>query len=180
LESPNGKLFVLTRGPGFPERRENHPDPAMTAFARLLALSFSLCLTSACATADSGTWVELKGKRYTVEIADDNAERERGLMFRDELPAGHGMIFIHDTEEPQAYWMKNTKIPLDILYFDHARKLVSAQQRVPPCSLGDKCPPFASEGPALYVLEINAGDAEALGVKPGDQLVFGPGIPVKK
>ena len=57
--------------------------------------------------------------------------------------------------------MKNTKIPLDILYFDQDRKLVSVQQRVPPCSLGDRCPPFPSEGPALYVLELNAGTVEA-------------------
>jgi uncharacterized membrane protein (UPF0127 family) len=72
--------------------------------------------------------------------------------------------------------MKNTKIPLDILYFDESLKLVSAQQRVPPCSLGDNCPPFPSEGPALYVLELNAGLAEELGVKPGDPLTLGPGV----
>jgi hypothetical protein len=152
----------------------------MTTALRLLCLSITFCLTSACATASSDSWVELKGKRFTVEVADDDAERERGLMFRDELAADHGMIFIHDFEAPQAYWMKNTRIPLDILYFDHNRKLVSAQQLVPPCSLGDNCPPFASEGPALYVLELNAGVAESLGVKTGDELVFGPGIVGKK
>lgn len=152
----------------------------MTAQPRLLALVIAFTLTSGCATANSGSWVELKGKRFAVEVADDDAERQRGLMFRDEMAADHGMIFIHDTEEPQAYWMKNTKIPLDILYFDHERKLVSAQQDVPPCSLGDNCPPFPSDGPALYVLELNAGLAESLGVKPGDELVFGPEIPAKK
>jgi uncharacterized membrane protein (UPF0127 family) len=152
----------------------------MRTFPRLLALSIALCSTAGCATADGGSWVELKGKRFSVEIADDDAERQRGLMFRDEMPADHGMIFIHDEEMPQAYWMKNTKIPLDILYFDHARKLVSAQERVPPCSLGDQCPPFASEEPALYVLELNAGLAESLGVKAGDELIFGPGVPSKK
>ena len=150
----------------------------MNPLLRTLGLGALLAATSGCATgSDNNNWVELKGHRYVVEIADDNAERARGLMFRDEMADDHGMIFIHDAEEPQAYWMKNTKIPLDILYFDHDRKLVSAQQRVPPCSLGDQCPPFASEGPALYVLELNAGQAEAMGLKPGDEIKFGPGIP---
>lgn len=145
---------------------------ARTLSAALLA-SFAL---SGCANAGSGAWVELKGHRYTVEIADSDAERARGLMFRDTLDADHGMLFIHDAEEPQAYWMKNTKIPLDILYFDHERHLVSMQQRVPACSAGDQCPPYGSDGNALYVLELNAGQAAGLGVKAGDPLVFGPGI----
>ena len=132
-----------------------------------------------CASADS-PWVELKGKRFEVEIADDAAKRERGLMFRDDMAANHGMLFIHDAEAPQAYWMKNTKIPLDILYFDHQRKLVSEQLNVPPCSEGDRCPPYPSEAPALYVLELNAGTAEAAGVKAGDELTFGPGIGSQK
>ena len=63
-------------------------------------------LLSACA--NGGSWVEVGGERFTVEIADDDAERARGLMFRDELATGTGMLFIHDAEEPQAYWMKNT------------------------------------------------------------------------
>jgi len=137
-------------------------------------------LLAGCASADSSPWVELKGKRYEVEIADDAAKRERGLMFRDDMAANHGMLFIHDTEAPQAYWMKNTKIPLDILYFDHQRKLVSEQLNVPPCSGGDRCPPYPSEGAALYVLELNAGTAEASGVKDGDELTFGPGIGSQK
>jgi uncharacterized membrane protein (UPF0127 family) len=152
----------------------------MTAISRTLSLGIAFCLLSACATAGSDSWVELKGKRFIVEVADDDAERARGLMFRDELADGHGMVFLHDEEAPQSYWMKNTRIPLDILFFDHSRKLVSAQQRVPPCSLGDGCPPFRSEVPALYVLELNAGVAESLGVKAGDELTFGPGITSKK
>jgi uncharacterized membrane protein (UPF0127 family) len=132
--------------------------------------------TVACATGSDGRWVELRGHRFVVEIADDEPERERGLMFRDALADDHGMVFIHDLEAPQAYWMKNTKIPLDIFYFDHARRLVSVQRDVPPCSLGDRCPPFPSEGPALYVLELNAGSADSLGVRPGDELKFGPGV----
>ena len=148
----------------------------MRRFRSLAAFILAALVLSGCASAGAGSWVELKGKRFSVEIAANEAERERGLMFRDELPTDHGMLFIHDTEEPQAYWMKNTRIPLDILYFDHQRHLVSMQQRVPPCSAGDQCPPYASEGAALYVLELNAGQAESIGAKTGDEVKFGPGI----
>lgn len=129
-----------------------------------------------CAT-DSGQWVELRGQRFTVEVADDHDERARGLMFREQLAEGTGMLFVHDEQRPLAYWMKNTKIPLDIFYFDASRKLVSVSRNVPPCSLGDRCPPYPSTGPALYVLELNAGQAGKLGAQPGDEIVFGPGIP---
>ncbi len=102
------------------------------AAGRMWWVAMAACvLAGGCAA--GGRWVELGGQRYQVEIADTDAERERGLMFRDELPAGHGMLFIHEREEPQAYWMKNTRIPLDILYFDEARRLVAQQRDVPPC-----------------------------------------------
>jgi uncharacterized membrane protein (UPF0127 family) len=138
-----------------------------------------ICSLSACASAHS-PWVELGGHRYAIEIADDDAERARGLMFRDTMEADRGMLFIHDRQEPQAYWMKNTKIPLDILYFDNARKLVSQQRDVPPCSLGDSCPPYPSDAPARYVLELNAGQAAQLKLENGMQMTFGPGIPEAK
>jgi uncharacterized membrane protein (UPF0127 family) len=140
----------------------------------LLMFVLSL-LPTACA--GHGPWVELAGQRYSIEVAANDAERARGLMFRDALPAGHGMLFIHEREEPQAYWMKNTRIPLDILYFDNARKLVSQQRDVPPCSLGDACPPYPSDAPARFVLELNAGEAARLRLDEGSELHFGPGIP---
>ena len=141
---------------------------------RLLLLVL-MSLLSGCANA--GSWVELGGQRYKVEIADDDAELARGLMFRDELASGHGMIFVHDREEPQAYWMKNTKIPLDILYFDNARKLVAQQRDVPPCSAGNACPSYPSNAPARYVLELNAGEAAKLKLENGAELTLGGGIP---
>ena len=144
--------------------------------ALIVAIAWSL---SACAGARQ-PWVELGNQRYAIEIADDDAERARGLMFRDALPTGHGMLFIHDAEEPQAYWMKNTKIALDILYFDDERKLVAQQRDVPPCSLGDGCPSYPSDAPARYVLELNAGEAARLQLKDGAELRFGPGIPPAK
>ncbi|WOS41794.1 DUF192 domain-containing protein [Xanthomonas rydalmerensis] len=136
-----------------------------------------LLALSGCASAGGDHWVELGGHRYDVELAQNDATRARGLMFRDQMDADHGMLFIHDREEPQAYWMKNTKIPLDILYFDNQRKLVAQQRDVPPCSAGDACPPYPSNAPARYVLELNAGQAEQLKLQDGTELRFGPGIP---
>ena len=136
----------------------------------------ALLLTLAGCASTGGHWVEVGGQRYEVEIADNDASRAQGLMFRDKMADGHGMLFIHDYEEPQAYWMKNTRIPLDILYFDTGRKLVTQQRDVPPCSAGDACPIYPSNAPARYVLELNAGQAEAMNLKDGAVLKFGPGI----
>ena len=144
----------------------------------VLALLAASCL-SGCASA-GGPWVELGGQRYVVEIADDDAERARGLMFRDAMADDRGMLFIHDSQQPLAYWMKNTRIALDILYFDDERRLVSQRRGVPPCSLGDRCPNYPSGAPARYVLELNAGQAERLGLEDGAELRFGPGIPAPK
>ncbi|TLX20873.1 DUF192 domain-containing protein [Thermomonas fusca] len=143
---------------------------------RIVLLPLLACAMSGCAGA-SQPWVELAGQRFSVELADDDAERARGLMFRDAMADDRGMLFIHDAQEPQAYWMKNTKIALDILYFDNDRKLVAQQRDVPPCSLGDACPSYPSNAPARYVLELNAGQAEKLKLQDGATLTFGRGIP---
>ncbi|WP_449467623.1 DUF192 domain-containing protein [Stenotrophomonas humi] len=140
-------------------------------------LLISLLALAGCASADGRHWVELAGSRYQVELAQDDDTRARGLMFREQMDADHGMLFIHDRQEPQAYWMKNTKLPLDILYFDTERRLVSQQRDVPPCSAGDMCPPYPSFKPARYVLELNAGQAAKLNLQDGTELIFGPGIP---
>lgn len=136
---------------------------------------FLSVLTSGCASA-SGDWVEIGGTRYVVEVADDETERARGLMFRDSLGTDAGMLFIHEREEPQGYWMKNTRIALDILYFDARRRLVSQQRDVPPCSAGDACPSYPSRAPVRYVLELNAGEAARLGLQDGAQLRLSPSV----
>lgn len=142
-------------------------------FVRTLAMAGVCAMLglSACAARASGPYVELKGHRYQIEIAADETARERGLMFRESMPADHGMLFVFDDTQVRTFWMKNTHIPLDILYFDQNYKLVSVQQRVPPClDSGNNCPVYPSEGAAQYVLELNAGTADKLGVKPGDVL----------
>ncbi|HLS83667.1 MAG TPA: DUF192 domain-containing protein [Arenimonas sp.] len=148
--------------------------PGFPPAARLLSGLALLLLLAGCATGQS--WVELGGERFRVEVADDADSRARGLMFRDRLDADAGMLFVHPDEQPLAYWMKNTRIPLDILYFDASRRLVSVSH-APPCSLGNGCPPYPSAGPAQYVLELNAGAARRLGVKRGDVIHFSASIP---
>jgi uncharacterized protein len=113
--------------------------------------------------------VELGEQRFTVEVAADDASRTRGLMFRDAMADDRGMLFVFDREQPLAFWMKNTRIPLDILYFDSQLRLVSVAADTPPC-VTPYCPAYPSARPARYVLEINAGLAARLGVAPGDQL----------
>ena len=135
----------------------------------MLAIITIVSALSACSVQAAGTTVELKGHKFDVEIVDNPETRARGLMFRDSMAADHGMLFLFDRADPQAFWMKNTRIPLDILYFDENYKLVSVQERVPPCR-SDPCSVYPSSGPAKFVLELNSGTTEKLGVKPGDVL----------
>lgn len=116
-----------------------------------------------------GPYVELKGQRFTVELAETQEKQALGLMFRDSLPPDHGMLFIFPGEARRSFWMKNTRIPLDILYFNSKLELVSMAQDARPCRTRN-CPGYPSEGLAQYVLELNSGKAAELGVTTGDLL----------
>ena len=135
----------------------------------LLATAVLLSGSALPACAAAGPYVELKGHRYTIEIAADDASRAHGLMDRTEMAADHGMLFVFDDDAMRGFWMKNTKIPLDMLFFDGDRKLISIQHRVPPCT-SDPCPGYSSGAPARYVLELNGGESEKLGLTPGDPI----------
>lgn len=143
----------------------SHPS----LFARLAAGLVLAALIQSCAA--KGPYVELKGQRYSIEFAENDAAREHGLMDRTEMALDHGMLFVFQDDMPRAFWMKNTKIALDMLFFDADRHLVSVQHDVPPC-LADPCPPYSSGAPARYVLELNAGQARKLGLTPGDELTI--------
>jgi uncharacterized protein len=136
----------------------------------LLPLLMAVSLGVAAAP-QGGPAVTVHGQRFVTEFATDDAQREKGLMFRTELAADHSMLFVFPEEKPQAFWMKNTLIPLDMLYFDKARKLVSMQLNVPPCK-ADPCPPYPSDRPALYVLELPAGTASRIGAQVGDAMTI--------
>jgi len=113
----------------------------------------------------------LGGKTFSVEIADTREKQALGLMFRDSMAADAGMIFLFPNEAPRSFWMKNCRIALDIMYFDKDLKMVSISANTPPCRIA-RCPSYPSSGPAMYVLELNAGVASELGVGPGDRLTL--------
>lgn len=136
---------------------------------RILLCVLMLVACTACASGSPS--VEIGGKSFSVEIADTQEKQVLGLMFRDTMPADEGMIFIFPNEAPRSFWMKNTRIPLDIMYFDKDLIMVSISANTPPCRV-NRCPSYPSIKPAMYVLELNAGTASELGVGPGDRLLI--------
>ena len=136
---------------------------------RLLLCVLMLSSCVACASGEPS--VNVGGKSFKVEIADTQEKQALGLMFRDSLPADEGMIFVFPNEAPRSFWMKNCRIPLDIMYFDKELKLVSISANTPPCKVS-RCPSYPSKAPAQYVLELNAGTASLLGIGVGDKLTL--------
>ena len=105
-------------------------------------------------------------QKFSVEVMRTDADRARGLMFRRSMPADRGMLFDFKREEPVMMWMKNTYIPLDMLFMDRSGKIVSIAENAEP--LSERTIP--SGPPAFAVLEVNAGTAARLGIKPGDRI----------
>ena len=141
-----------------------------TQAGRLMLLLLAVLATPACAAQEPQ--VQLRGKTFTVDLALTREEQARGLMFVEEMPEDRGMLFIFPREGMRGFWMRNTRIPLDILYFDSDLALVSMVENARPCAPAGRCPTLPSEGPAQYVLELNAGVAAALGVQRGDELTL--------
>ncbi|MBI3611149.1 MAG: DUF192 domain-containing protein [Nitrospirae bacterium] len=111
------------------------------------------------------------GKTLRVEIARTPVEQARGLMFRATLPEDHGMLFIFDRTEAHRFWMKNTLIPLDIVWMDQRKRIIHIEYQVPPCKR-DPCPVYGPSAESLYVLEVNAGVAQKGGLRIGTALPF--------
>lgn len=111
------------------------------------------------------------GVRVSVEIADTDRLRQRGLMFRERLAPDEGMIFVFPASGDYPFWMKNTLIPLDMIWVDAGRRVVAIAHDVPPCEK-DPCPTYPPNATALYVVEVAAGFASAHGVAVGDVLTL--------
>ncbi len=111
------------------------------------------------------------GSHIDVEIAADYETRRLGLMFRDALPVGRGMLFLFRDSGYRPFWMKDVRFPIDIIWIDEGRRIVHIERAVPPCQ-ADPCPNYPPGKPSRYVLELPAGDAAARGMKLGDVLRF--------
>ncbi|MHA1517251.1 MAG: DUF192 domain-containing protein [Alphaproteobacteria bacterium] len=108
---------------------------------------------------------------YTVELVTTDVERAKGLMFRRILPKTHGMLFIYDTPQEIGMWMRNTYISLDMVFIDETGRVHRIETHTEPFSTAI----ITSGRPVIAVLELNAGQAEAIGLKPGDEVVH-PGL----
>jgi len=111
------------------------------------------------------------GYTVAVELAADDDTRAQGLMFRDRLREGTGMLFLFPKAGDYPFWMKNTLIPLDLVWIDESRKVVHVAASVPPCK-ADPCPSYPPNAPARYVLELAGGEAQRHRVITGSTLRF--------
>ena len=139
--------------------------------SRMILTFFSLSLLLACNGAETldlrvlNTGGSLLAS-FEVEVADDTLERSQGLMFRQSLGEDEGMLFIFQADTEGAFWMRNTLIPLDIIFVESKKRIVNVVANATPQTDTPRLP----EGPYRYVLEINGGQAASLGLSSGSLL----------
>jgi len=105
-------------------------------------------------------------QKFAIELALSDAQMEQGLMFRRSMPANAGMLFDFKHPTNVTMWMKNTLIPLDMLFLDNSGRIIDIHERAVPYSTDI----IASRVPSRYVIELNGGTVARLGIKPGDQV----------
>ena len=111
--------------------------------------------------------VTAKGaQHFTVEMAETRDQHAQGLMYRRSMAADAGMLFVYKTPQAASFWMRNTFIPLDMLFVGADGKIVNIQERTVPQSLN----PVRSKGPVLAILELNGGTTSRLSIRPGDKI----------
>jgi uncharacterized membrane protein (UPF0127 family) len=135
----------------------------VAALAALLMVAATVAARAACS--DDTLWVrgDFGEVRFSVSLAQTPQERAQGLMFVEDMPRFTGMLFIWDRPAPRSFWMRNTLIPLDILFADARGVVVSIAADAQPLDETS----LLSGAPAQFVLEINGGMAAELGIEPG-------------
>lgn len=120
--------------------------------------------------------IKLKTNRGTfslhVELAKNFRERQKGLMYRQRLEVGSGMLFVFNKPLMPSFWMKNTLISLDMLFIDKDLTIKHIEQKALPCAPEETCKLYAPEVPVQYVLEVPGGYTKLFGVREGDEMEF--------
>lgn len=108
-------------------------------------------------------------KSFNVEVAADTESQERGLMYRDRVNQDEGMLFVFRSPRKAAFWMKNVRIPLDMIFIDDQLKVVNVEHNASPCE-DDPCAYYYADDVVKYVVELNGGVANRIGLKAGDSI----------
>jgi uncharacterized membrane protein (UPF0127 family) len=114
------------------------------------------------------------GSKMLADTMLQQLDLTRGMMFRDSLAADRGMLFVYGKDQKTSFWMYQVRIPLDIIWMDHSRRIVEIVAGATPClsKKSSECPRYGGNANALYVLELNAGSAVKLNLKVGNVLGF--------
>jgi uncharacterized membrane protein (UPF0127 family) len=135
-----------------------------------LFIAFVIAAVTSCQAQPEVSIMTKEGREivFQVEVADTPAKREMGLQYRRELDEDRGMIFLFAAEEQLSFWMKNTPIPLDMIFISGERKIVGIVENTVPFSLESR----SVSGRSRYVLEINGGLSRRYGFTAGDNVNF--------
>jgi uncharacterized membrane protein (UPF0127 family) len=145
--------------------------PHIYILASLLTLTIVACKPAKepiAATASSQTYfpISIAGNALQLQLALNSAEQQKGLMYRESLAAGHGMLFLFEQPDKRAFWMHNTQIPLDIGYFDASGHLLEVHKLFP----YDETSVPSANSKVLIAVETNRGWYAAHDVKPGARI----------
>ena len=162
---------------GFRRQRSLAPGVLSATALCIWMITLSIAgVSTRAADSSPETFIAIKtpqGTMIQAELADTALKRAQGLMFRERLADDHGMLFIFGDAQPWTFWMKNTKIPLDIIWMDGKKTIIHIEHNVPICTRQDDgCPQYHSDEGALYVLELGSGRAQALQLQRGMRLSF--------
>lgn len=130
-------------------------------------LIFLAACSSQVSEISNAHFVEFGGSKFFVKIADEPSEWQKGLMFVESMPKNEGMLFVFNDSAPRTFWMKNTLIPLDMVFVDENFVVVDVKENIPPCE-ADPCETYPSEPDSKFVIELNAGSAKEYDISVGD------------
>ncbi|MAF50953.1 MAG: hypothetical protein CMH64_02575 [Nanoarchaeota archaeon] len=106
---------------------------------------------------------------FEIEVVSNDPERSKGLMFREKLEGG--MLFVYEDEGVRNFWMKNTLIPLDMIWINKNKEIIYIEENVQPCE-NINCESYGINENSMYVLEINGGESSKRNIKVGDKVIF--------